>query len=92
MADLHYGENPWDAWGPEQDFNSTRLMNIVLPDEKPDYVSVSYSTPPSSHSYSSVLNGDLITGESILANVVSVWCPPLMSLRHFQGKLYPFDR
>ncbi|KAG5726696.1 putative inactive purple acid phosphatase 16 [Termitomyces sp. T112] len=49
FSDLHYGENPWDVWGPEQDFNSTRLMNTVLKDEQPDYV---------------VLNGDLITGEN----------------------------
>uniref|UniRef100_A0A0W0G322 Calcineurin-like phosphoesterase domain-containing protein n=1 Tax=Moniliophthora roreri TaxID=221103 RepID=A0A0W0G322_MONRR len=49
FSDLHYGENPWDSWGPEQDANSTRLMKTVLPDEKPDYV---------------VLNGDLITGEN----------------------------
>ncbi|KAH8116220.1 Metallo-dependent phosphatase [Phellopilus nigrolimitatus] len=51
FSDLHFGENPWDAWGPEQDVNSTRLMRTVLADEKPDYV---------------VLNGDLITGESEL--------------------------
>ena len=31
---------PWDAWGPEQDVNSTRLMRTVLADEKPDYVCV----------------------------------------------------
>ncbi|OCH87059.1 Metallo-dependent phosphatase [Obba rivulosa] len=49
FSDLHYGENPWDAWGPQQDVNSTRLMRIVLAEEKPDYV---------------VLNGDLITGEN----------------------------
>ncbi|KAI1798381.1 Metallo-dependent phosphatase [Ganoderma leucocontextum] len=49
FSDLHYGENPWDDWGPQQDFNSTRLMNAVLTSEKPDYV---------------VLNGDLITGEN----------------------------
>ncbi|RPD65266.1 Metallo-dependent phosphatase [Lentinus tigrinus ALCF2SS1-7] len=49
FSDLHYGENPWDDWGPEQDVNSTRLMNTVLTSEKPDYV---------------VLNGDLITGEN----------------------------
>jgi hypothetical protein len=36
------GENPWDAWGPEQDVNSTRLMKTVLGDEKPDYVFVSF--------------------------------------------------
>ena len=40
FSDLHFGENPWDAWGPEQDVNSTRLMRTVLADEKPDYVCV----------------------------------------------------
>ncbi|KAJ4482613.1 Metallo-dependent phosphatase-like protein [Lentinula aciculospora] len=49
FSDMHWGENPWDAWGPEQDANSTRLMETVLPSEKPDFV---------------VLNGDLITGEN----------------------------
>ncbi|KAF8526589.1 Metallo-dependent phosphatase, partial [Hysterangium stoloniferum] len=48
FSDLHYGENPWDVWGPEQDKNSTILMRKVL-EENPDYV---------------VLNGDLITGEN----------------------------
>ena len=38
FSDLHFGENPWDDWGPEQDVNSTRLMNTVLTSEKPDYV------------------------------------------------------
>ncbi|KAF8962278.1 Metallo-dependent phosphatase [Flammula alnicola] len=49
FSDLHFGENPWDSWGPEQDVNSTALMNTVLADEEPDYV---------------VINGDLITGEN----------------------------
>ncbi|KZV79965.1 Metallo-dependent phosphatase [Exidia glandulosa HHB12029] len=49
FSDLHFGENPWDWWGPEQDANSTRLMRRVLADERPDYV---------------VINGDLITGEN----------------------------
>jgi hypothetical protein len=49
FSDLHFGENPWDVWGPEQDVNSTALMRKVLGDEKPDYV---------------VINGDLITGEN----------------------------
>ncbi|KAF6756319.1 Metallo-dependent phosphatase-like protein [Ephemerocybe angulata] len=49
FSDLHFGENPWDDWGPKQDANSLKLMNTILPDEKPDYV---------------VLNGDLITGEN----------------------------
>ncbi|KAF8908604.1 Metallo-dependent phosphatase-like protein [Gymnopilus junonius] len=49
FSDLHFGENPWDVWGPQQDVNSTILMNLVLGEENPDYV---------------VLNGDLITGEN----------------------------
>lgn len=49
FSDLHFGENPWDDWGPQQDASSIKLMNTVLSDEKPDYV---------------VINGDLITGEN----------------------------
>ncbi|KAG5652693.1 hypothetical protein H0H81_004078 [Sphagnurus paluster] len=49
FSDLHFGENPWEDWGPEQDRKSVILMDRVLKDEKPDYV---------------VLNGDLITGEN----------------------------
>ena len=41
FSDLHFGENPWDSWGPQQDVNSIQLMNTVLTSEKPDYVSVS---------------------------------------------------
>ena len=40
FSDLHFGENPWDDWGPEQDVNSLTLMDKVLADEKPDYVYV----------------------------------------------------
>ncbi|KAF9041448.1 Metallo-dependent phosphatase [Panaeolus papilionaceus] len=49
FSDLHFGENPWDWWGPEHDASSIKLMQTVLADEKPDYA---------------VLNGDLITGEN----------------------------
>ncbi|PPR03658.1 hypothetical protein CVT24_007772 [Panaeolus cyanescens] len=49
FSDLHFGENPWDDWGPIQDVNSLALMRKVLADEKPDYV---------------VINGDLMTGEN----------------------------
>lgn len=38
FSDLHYGENAWDTWGPQQDVNSSRLMRTVLADEKPDFV------------------------------------------------------
>ncbi|TFK33984.1 Metallo-dependent phosphatase-like protein [Crucibulum laeve] len=58
FSDLHFGENPWDDWGPEQDANSTRVLKRVLGDEEPDYV---------------VLNGDLITGENTFKeNVTSL--------------------
>lgn len=51
FSDVHFGENPWDAWGLEQDRKSLALMREVLEkdEEAIDYV---------------VLNGDLITGES----------------------------
>ncbi|KAF5346571.1 hypothetical protein D9758_013493 [Tetrapyrgos nigripes] len=51
FSDQHFGENPWDSWGPEHDASSINLMKTVLADEKPDYV----STVPS---------GDMITGEN----------------------------
>ena len=38
FSDLHFGENPWDDWGPVQDINSLALMRTVLSDEKPDFV------------------------------------------------------
>lgn len=49
FEDLHYGEAEDLDWGPQQDVNSTRVMNTILDDEKPELV---------------VLNGDLITGEN----------------------------
>lgn len=49
FEDLHFGENAWDSWGPEQDVHSLQVINTVLDNESPDLV---------------VLNGDLITGEN----------------------------
>ncbi|KAK4565551.1 hypothetical protein LTR86_004168 [Recurvomyces mirabilis] len=49
FEDLHYGEAEDLVWGPQQDLNSTRVMNSILDDEHPQLV---------------VLNGDLITGEN----------------------------
>ncbi|CAK7218659.1 hypothetical protein SEUCBS140593_003623 [Sporothrix eucalyptigena] len=49
FEDLHFGENAWTYWGPQQDFNSVRVIEAVLDAERPDLV---------------VLNGDLITGEN----------------------------
>ncbi|KAI0397043.1 Metallo-dependent phosphatase-like protein [Xylariaceae sp. FL0594] len=49
FEDLHFGENAWDQWGPQQDINSVKVINKILDKESPDLV---------------VLNGDLITGEN----------------------------
>ncbi|KAH8689015.1 Metallo-dependent phosphatase-like protein [Talaromyces proteolyticus] len=49
FSDLHYGEAEDLDWGPEQDINSTRVMNAILDVEEPQLI---------------VLNGDLITGEN----------------------------
>ncbi|KAF4607507.1 hypothetical protein EYR38_001579 [Pleurotus pulmonarius] len=46
FSDLHFGENPWDDWGPVQDANSLKLMRTVLPSERPDYVSVLFFSSP----------------------------------------------
>ncbi|KAI1429628.1 Metallo-dependent phosphatase [Xylaria sp. FL1777] len=49
FEDLHFGENAWDQWGPQQDINSVKVINEILDKESPGLV---------------VLNGDLITGEN----------------------------
>ncbi|KAK4550022.1 hypothetical protein LTR36_002989 [Oleoguttula mirabilis] len=49
FEDLHFGEAEDTDWGPQQDVNSTRVMNTVLDSEHPQLV---------------VINGDLITGEN----------------------------
>ncbi|KAL4868461.1 hypothetical protein BDV12DRAFT_209261 [Aspergillus spectabilis] len=49
FEDLHFGENAWDSWGPENDLKSVTVINRILDAESPDLV---------------VLNGDLITGEN----------------------------
>lgn len=38
FSDVHFGENPWDWWGPEQDIKTNALMEILLSIETPDYV------------------------------------------------------
>ncbi|GAP93186.1 putative calcineurin-like phosphoesterase [Rosellinia necatrix] len=49
LEDLHFGENAWDQWGPQQDINSVKVINKIFDKESPGLV---------------VLNGDLITGEN----------------------------
>ncbi|KAL5994675.1 putative inactive purple acid phosphatase 16 [Asimina triloba] len=38
FADLHYGENAWTDWGPQQDGNSHTVMSTILNAENPDFV------------------------------------------------------
>ncbi|KAK6416092.1 hypothetical protein LTR95_017506, partial [Oleoguttula sp. CCFEE 5521] len=49
FEDLHFGEAEDLVWGPQQDVNTTRVMNAILDSELQQLV---------------VLNGDLITGEN----------------------------
>ncbi|OVA06106.1 Phosphoesterase domain [Macleaya cordata] len=59
FADLHYGENAWTDWGPQQDFNSDRVMSTILDQEIPDFV---------------VYLGDVITANNIaIANASLYW-------------------
>lgn len=44
----HYGEESGTSWGPEQDLNSTRVLQTLLELENPDLV---------------VFTGDQITAE-----------------------------
>lgn len=44
FADLHYGENAWEAWGPAQDANSSAVMSKLLDQELPGtFLSVCFS-------------------------------------------------
>ena len=56
FADLHLGEAEGLAWGPEQDRNSTRVMQQVLAAELPGLV---------------VYSGDQITGNNVGANATA---------------------
>ncbi|TLS25041.1 hypothetical protein PpBr36_07293 [Pyricularia pennisetigena] len=49
FGDLHFGENAWDQWGPQQDIHSVKVIQKVLDSDRPDLV---------------ILNGDLITGDN----------------------------
>ncbi|KAL8193971.1 hypothetical protein R6Q57_026213 [Mikania cordata] len=38
FADLHFGENAWTDWGPQQDLKSVKVMSTVQDIERPDFV------------------------------------------------------
>ncbi|KAG0477335.1 hypothetical protein HPP92_014176 [Vanilla planifolia] len=58
FADLHYGENAWDDWGPEQDVKSDKVQSIVLDKEMPDFV---------------IYLGDLITANNLPIHNASLY-------------------
>ncbi|RZC80770.1 hypothetical protein C5167_043344 [Papaver somniferum] len=59
FSDLHYGENAWTDWGPQQDVNSDKVMSTILDHEVPDFV---------------IYLGDVITGNNIpVANASLYW-------------------
>ncbi|GER25829.1 purple acid phosphatase 16 [Striga asiatica] len=51
FADLHFGEDAWTEWGPQQDISSLRVMSDVLDREQPDFV---------------IYLGDVITANNIM--------------------------
>ncbi|XVE95873.1 hypothetical protein REPUB_Repub02eG0171900 [Reevesia pubescens] len=67
FADLHFGENAWTGWGPQQDVNSIKVMSSVLDSETPDFV---------------VYLGDVITANNIpIANASLYWDQALSPTR-----------
>lgn len=59
FADLHFGEDAWTDWGPQQDVNSIRVMSNVLDQEHPDFV---------------IYLGDVITANNIpIENASLYW-------------------
>ncbi|XVE61082.1 hypothetical protein DITRI_Ditri06bG0011400 [Diplodiscus trichospermus] len=67
FADLHFGENAWTDWGPQQDVNSIKVMSSVLDNETPDFV---------------VYLGDVITANNIpIANASLYWDQALSPTR-----------
>ncbi|KNC69694.1 hypothetical protein SARC_17789, partial [Sphaeroforma arctica JP610] len=58
LADLHFGENAWEEWGPEQDLKSINSMRAVLALESPSFV---------------VFSGDQITDNNIISNQTLYW-------------------
>ena len=58
LADLHFGEDEWTDWGPEQDRKSIEALKYFIKAERPDLV---------------VLSGDQVTGLNIDKNATSYY-------------------
>ncbi|KAH0469090.1 hypothetical protein IEQ34_002322 [Dendrobium chrysotoxum] len=67
FADLHYGENAWDDWGPKQDVKSDRVLSNVLDNETPDFV---------------IYLGDVITANNLpIPNASMYWVQAISPTR-----------
>ena len=53
LTDLHYGEDPFTDWGPQQDFDTSQLIRRVIALEQPDLV---------------LLTGDQLTANNVNGN------------------------
>ncbi|TFK95998.1 Metallo-dependent phosphatase-like protein [Pterulicium gracile] len=78
FSDLHFGENPWEHWGPEHDASSMGLIEeVVSGGFAVDYVAI---------------NGDFITGESkyllILQPIIDSKLPFLSTGGNHDNSLY----
>ncbi|KAL8095327.1 putative inactive purple acid phosphatase 16 isoform X2 [Apium graveolens] len=67
FADLHFGEDAWTLWGPQQDIKSVKVMSTILDNERPDFV---------------VYLGDVITANNIpIENASLYWNQALSPTR-----------
>ncbi|KAH7033587.1 Metallo-dependent phosphatase-like protein [Microdochium trichocladiopsis] len=74
FEDLHFGENAWDSWGPQQDLASIGVINSLL-DSEPATDLV-------------VLNGDLITGENTFLENATSYLDMIVSPIAARGKTW----
>ncbi|CAK9175261.1 unnamed protein product [Ilex paraguariensis] len=70
FADLHFGEDSWTDWGPQQDVNSVKVMSTVLDEEHPDFV---------------IYLGDVITANNVLIQNASLYWEQALSPTRARG-------
>lgn len=72
FTDVHYGEGESEAWGPEQDRQSTSCMREILKLEGPIDLAI--------------FSGDLITGNNIYDNATAYWSNMLTAVNESSTK------
>ncbi|PHU16694.1 putative inactive purple acid phosphatase 16 [Capsicum chinense] len=70
FADLHFGEDAWTEWGPQQDVNSIKVMSTVLDLQHPDLV---------------VYLGDVVTANNIAIHNASLYWDQAISPTRDRG-------